>query len=245
MRPNSSKLDDMMAELEATPHSGQAEARSARLSRRNSYELVKRGLDVVGALAFGLLLSPVWLAAAAALKLTRFPTVLFKQQRVGQDGVIFTMLKFRTIRSAVQSDPAAQAAARLQFIAELEGRATPDANTGLFKTSAGPTSAVGRFLRRYSIDEIPQLLNVLLGDMSLVGPRPALPWEVELLSAEQRQRHLVRPGMTGLWQVSGRSTLTAREMLDLDLAYVRDVSLVQDLRILLKTPAAVLVWKSS
>ena len=235
----------MVAEIEETRRSGEALRRPTRLPRRNTYDIAKRGLDIAGALGFGVLLSPVWLAAAAALKLTGFPTVLFRQQRVGRDGVTFTMLKFRTVRTAAQADPAALTAARVQFIAELEGRAIPDPNTGLFKTNAGPTSSVGRFLRRYSIDEIPQLLNVLRGDMSLVGPRPALPWEVELLSNEQRQRHLVRPGMTGLWQVSGRSAITVREMLDLDLAYIRDASLMRDLRILLKTPAAVLIGKSS
>jgi lipopolysaccharide/colanic/teichoic acid biosynthesis glycosyltransferase len=100
---------------------------------------------------------------------------------------------------------------------------------------------MSRFLRRFSIDELPQLVNVILGDMSIVGPRPSLPWEVELFTPEQRRRHAVLPGITGLWQVSGRNRLNMQQMLALDLVYVEQQSFLLDLKILWQTMPAVLL----
>ena len=125
---------------------------------------------------------------------------------------------------------------------ELRGEGALDCADGVYKPKDDPrVTPAGRWLRRYSIDELPQLLNVLRGEMSLVGPRPSLPWEVELYTPEQRRRHGCLPGMTGLWQVSGRTRLSMIEMLELDLMYIRTRSLALDLRILARTPAAVLL----
>jgi lipopolysaccharide/colanic/teichoic acid biosynthesis glycosyltransferase len=129
---------------------------------------------------------------------------------------------------------------------ELLGDPGARAIDGVFKPQHDSRiTAVGRFLRRFSIDELPQLFNVLKGEMSLVGPRPSLPWEVELYSMEQRRRHQCVPGITGLWQVSGRNSLSMPEMLALDVAYVEQQSLLLDLKILLRTPYAVLFDRSA
>jgi lipopolysaccharide/colanic/teichoic acid biosynthesis glycosyltransferase len=128
--------------------------------------------------------------------------------------------------------------AHRQYVRELLTSDAPSAagTTGLYKLDADPrVTRVGRVLRRTSIDELPQLLNVIRGEMSLVGPRPALPWEAEMFDIAHRQRFLTPPGMTGLWQVSGRSTLTMRQALDLDVEYVQKQHFLLDLIILLKT----------
>jgi lipopolysaccharide/colanic/teichoic acid biosynthesis glycosyltransferase len=195
----------------------------------------KRGLDLgVGLVALALL-SPVMLAAAVAVRLSSPGPILFRQQRIGLNERPFTMLKFRTMY--VDADHSAQNALNLR---ELRGEAV--AEGGLYRLADDPRiTPVGHFLRRYSVDELPQLLNLLRGEMSLVGPRPALPWEVDLFTPEQRRRHASPPGLTGLWQVSGRNRLSMQEMLALDLAYVQHCTLGRDLAILLRTPAAVLL----
>jgi lipopolysaccharide/colanic/teichoic acid biosynthesis glycosyltransferase len=197
----------------------------------------KRVLDVtVGGVAL-ILLSPLMLVAAALIRLTSAGPVLFRQARVGRGERTFTMLKFRTMRVA----PAGAVEGVDAVREELEGTATPDEATGLYRPVNDPRiTAVGRFLRSTSIDELPQLFNVIRGEMSLVGPRPALPAEVELFTPEQRRRHLRQPGVTGLWQVGGRNLLSSREMLELDVDYVERCSLRLDLQILLRTPRAVL-----
>jgi lipopolysaccharide/colanic/teichoic acid biosynthesis glycosyltransferase len=197
----------------------------------------KRILDlVVGSTAL-ILLAPVMVLAAAAIAVTSRGPILFRQVRVGRGERPFMMLKFRTMRANAQTDDGRDA---LQN--ELSGSASPDPTTMLFRPSDDPRILpVGRFLRRFSIDELPQLWNVVRGDMSLVGPRPAPPSEVELFPPEQRERHRCPPGLTGLWQVSGRNLVSSREMLTLDMVYVRNRSLALDLRILLRTPRAVLV----
>lgn len=195
----------------------------------------KRCLDLGGGVLALVLLAPVMLLAALAVRLSSPGPVLFRQTRIGLGERPFTMLKFRTMY--VDADHAAQNALNLR---ELRGEAV--AEDGLYRLAADPRiTPVGRILRRYSIDELPQLLNLLRGEMSLVGPRPALPWEVELFTPEQRRRHASLPGLTGLWQVSGRNRLSMQQMLDLDLAYVEHCTLGGDLAILVRTPLAVLL----
>ncbi len=188
---------------------------------------VKRVIDVVGASALILLLSPVLLAAAASVKLGSTGPVLFRQRRTGLNGQEFDVLKLRTMH--VGSD---------QQRSSLAGH--NETGGHLFKIRQDPrVTRTGRWMRRFSLDELPQLFNVLMGHMSLVGPRP-LPVEDSAFDERARRRLLVRPGLTGLWQVSGRSTLNWEETLRLDLTYVDTWSLRLDLAILARTPKAVL-----
>lgn len=190
-------------------------------------QAVKSAFDrLVAALAL-VLLSPLFLAVAVAIKLDGPGPVLFRQTRVGRAGRTFTLLKFRTM-----VPDAERLKSRLAEANESDGV--------LFKIRNDPrVTPVGSWLRRYSIDELPQLVNVLRGDMSLVGPRPPLPSEVERFETDTRRRLVVKPGMTGLWQVSGRSNLSWEESVRLDLRYVENWSLVLDLLILWKTWRAV------
>ena len=175
-----------------------------------------------------LLLAPVFLALALAVRLTSTGPALFRQVRVGRAGSTFVMLKFRSMY--------ADAEERLASLREQS-----DHGDGvLFKMKEDPRiTRVGKFLRKYSLDELPQLINVLLGTMSLVGPRPPLPLEVARYEDHVHRRLLVKPGLTGLWQVSGRSDLSWDESVQLDLRYVENWSLGEDLFILWKTARAV------
>jgi lipopolysaccharide/colanic/teichoic acid biosynthesis glycosyltransferase len=196
----------------------------------------KRLLDIgLAALAL-VLLAPLMVVVAALVRATSPGPVLFRQVRIGLNEQPFVMFKFRTMRAGCSDEPL-----RELNLAELQGSADPGTSDGVFKLENDPrVTAVGRVLRRFSIDELPQLFNVLRGEMSLVGPRPALPWEVELFTPEQRRRHECVPGITGLWQVSGRNRLSMPDMLDLDLLYVARRSMLLDLWILLRTPFVVL-----
>lgn len=183
--------------------------------------------DRVASLLLLVLLSPLLAAIALAIRLDSSGPILFRHRRVGVAGKEFGLWKFRSM------------------IPEAELRhadLVPAGNSVLlFKVKADPrVTRVGRFLRKYSLDELPQLVNVLLGDMSLVGPRPQVAAEVEAYQAVHHRRLMVRPGMTGLWQVSGRSNLTWEESVQLDLSYVDNWSLTGDLVILLRTVGAVL-----
>lgn len=202
---------------------------------RRPYWLVKRIIDVVVALLLLLVLLPALLLMVLAVRATSPGPALFRQVRSGRHGRPFVMLKFRSMHA--NSDDAVH---RTYVTALLTEEAAPDGGlTGVYKLDRDPrVTSVGAFLRRMSLDELPQLINVLRGEMSLVGPRPALPWEVQLYNVEHRRRLEVPPGLTGLWQVSGRSRLTMRQALDLDLEYVSRCSTRLDLRILLRTPAA-------
>jgi lipopolysaccharide/colanic/teichoic acid biosynthesis glycosyltransferase len=196
----------------------------------------KRIVDLMVAIsAFGVA-APIMVVAAILVRLTSPGPALYRQTRIGQGEQPFTMFKLRTMY--VGSDDSAYREFNTQ---EILGNADPGTSDGIFKLEHDPRiTRVGRFLRRLSIDELPQLWNVIRGEMSLVGPRPLLPWEVELFTSEQRRRHDCAPGITGLWQVSGRSRLSTPEMLALDIAYVERQSLLFDLWILLRTPWAVL-----
>jgi lipopolysaccharide/colanic/teichoic acid biosynthesis glycosyltransferase len=188
-----------------------------------------RALDVTGAFGALLLLSPLLLAIAMWIRLDSPGPALFRQPRVGLDRRLFTAYKFRTMRVGDEDG-----AHRRLIEAELRGEDTARDGSTKLACDARITSA-GRFLRRTSLDELPQLLNVLRGEMSLVGPRPCLPWEADLFPAEFADRFTVRPGLTGLWQVSGRSTVGTLDMLRMDVDYVRSRRLRGDLRILLAT----------
>lgn len=210
------------------------EPRVRSSSRHRASVVAKRTIDLVGALLLLVLVAPVMLAIAAYIVVLDGRPVLFAQERVGRDGTTFRMLKFRTMWR--DNDDSAH---REQNRRELSGEAEAGAD-GSYKDRHDPRIMRGcSVLRRHSLDELPQLLNVVRGDMSLVGPRPALPWEAELFDVRYDDRDTVRPGMTGLWQVSGRSELSMREMLDLDLTYVRRRSTFGDLGILLRTPLVV------
>ncbi len=191
--------------------------------------LLKGTVDRLAALLVLLLASPVLLAAALAIRATSRGPALFVQTRVGADGKDFTIFKFRSMFTDAQD--------RLAGLAE----ANENADGLLFKMRNDPRiTPIGRFLRRFSIDELPQLLNVVVGDMSLVGPRPPLPSEVAQYGDDVRRRLLVRPGLTGLWQISGRSDLSWEESVRLDLHYVENWSLALDGMIIWKTVFAVL-----
>jgi lipopolysaccharide/colanic/teichoic acid biosynthesis glycosyltransferase len=214
--------------------SGSTEVRGRRV-------WAKRVLDVsLGAIAL-VLSVPLLVLAAIAIRISSHGPMLFRQQRIGQAGKPFTMWKFRTMR-VTNDDSAHRAYVRAML---LGGEHLQPGRLGLHKLDDDRVTAVGRLLRRTSVDELPQLFNVLRGDMSLVGPRPALPWEVELFSPIDRVRFDVKPGITGLWQVSGRSRLTMRQALELDRAYVTQQSFLLDLKILLKTVPVVLVARDA
>lgn len=184
---------------------------------------LKRAFDVVGATLGLILLSPLALAIAAAIRMTSAGPVLFKQERVGWRQQPFQILKFRTMVNGAES-----------LLGSLKEH--NEASGPLFKMKNDPRiTRVGKWLRRWSMDEIPQLLNVLKGDMSLVGPRPPLRAEVESYEAWQVDRLEVRPGLTGLWQVSGRSDKSFEDYVKLDLFYIANWSLAYDLFIVLKT----------
>jgi exopolysaccharide biosynthesis polyprenyl glycosylphosphotransferase len=189
---------------------------------------IKRAMDVVGSAVLLVVLSPVFLVIAIAVKVTSPGPVIFHQDRVGLGCKRFKMLKFRSmVANAEEILPT--------LLGESEG------NPLLFKMKDDPrVTRVGRFLRRYSLDELPQLVNVLRNDMSLVGPRPPLRREVEKYDDWAHRRLLVKPGMTGLWQTSGRSDLSWEDSLRLDLYYVENWSVVGDIVILWRTIRAVL-----
>jgi exopolysaccharide biosynthesis polyprenyl glycosylphosphotransferase len=186
--------------------------------------IVKAAVDRTAAAFLLLLIAPVLLTIAAAVRLTSRGPAFFRQTRIGKDGREFTMVKFRTM--VVDAE-----ARRAELAAQNErGEGL------LFKIRNDPRiTPLGRILRKYSIDELPQIINVLTGSMSLVGPRPPLPEEVALYGDDVRRRLLVKPGVTGLWQISGRSDLTWDESVRLDLRYVENWSLTLDLMILWKT----------
>jgi exopolysaccharide biosynthesis polyprenyl glycosylphosphotransferase len=195
--------------------------------------LAKRAADVVLTSLGLILISPIMIGVALAIKLQDGGPVIFRQTRVGRRGEPFTMFKFRSM----VIDAEARKAALLQ---NNEGKG------GLFKLSHDPRiTRLGKFLRDFSLDELPQLFNVLNGTMSLVGPRPHLAHELAQMPSEASRRSLVTPGLTGLWQVSGRSDLEGDDAVRLDLRYVENWSLTMDLLIMWKTASAVLAKRGA
>jgi exopolysaccharide biosynthesis polyprenyl glycosylphosphotransferase len=190
----------------------------------------KRAFDLAAALILIILFSPLLAAAAVAVRLSTPGPVLFRQERVGLNGEHFFMLKFRSM--------VVDAEQRLTDLRDVD-RAV--GNSVMFKMKNDPRiTPIGSFLRRFSLDELPQLFNVLGGSMSLVGPRPPLEREVAVYEHHVHRRFLVKPGITGLWQVSGRSNLSWEDTVRLDLYYVENWSITGDLLILWRTSRAVL-----
>ncbi|MCC7087267.1 MAG: sugar transferase [Pirellulales bacterium] len=190
------------------------------------YQRVKRCLDVAGAAVLLVLLAPILLAALVALSMTTRGRPLFSQERVGLCGRRFRMWKFRTMR--LDAD-------KLQHLVQN------DQDGPIFKNRRDPRiTKLGRILRKTSIDEMPQLVNVLLGDMSLVGPRPPVPKEVDQYKTWQKRRLSVKPGLTCKWQISGRSDIGFEDWVRMDLWYVQHQGLWTDLGLLIRTPLKVI-----
>ena len=200
----------------------------------SSAQMIKRTFDLIAAALAILLLLPLWLFIALLIKLDSKGTVFYTQERVGMDGRLFLLYKFRTMTA--DADPEIHKEYQRAFI---EGRAEAnlgDASKPTYKLFADPrVTRVGKWLRRTSLDEVPQLLNVLMSDMSIVGPRPPIAYEVESYALWHRKRLDMKPGLTGLWQVSGRNRLPFDEMVRLDLYYIENWSLLLDVKIILRT----------
>lgn len=200
--------------------------------------LLKRSTDIIGASAIILLTSPVWAVLAWLIKRESPGPVFHSQERVGMDGKVFPMIKFRSMRPDADS-PENVAAHQEAMRRNITGEITEGSLHGKVENDPRITR-IGEWMRRYSVDELPQMLNVVRGDMSLVGPRPPIPYEVEMYADWHRSRFHVKPGITGLWQVSGRNRLPFQEMVQLDIYYIENWSLWMDLSILLRTLPVVL-----
>jgi lipopolysaccharide/colanic/teichoic acid biosynthesis glycosyltransferase len=196
----------------------------------NVQTTARRLLDVLVASTALVLLTPVLALIALAIRVESRGPVIFRQRRLGQGLRPFTVLKFRTMRHE------ADAAPHRDYVHSLIDRPAAGERGELYKLSVdNRITRVGRFLRSWSLDELPQLVNVLRGEMALVGPRPVIPYEVERYPERYLPRFTVKPGLTGLWQVSGRNERTYEEMVRFDIEYARHASLLLDLRILAKT----------
>lgn len=187
-----------------------------------------RTFDIAVATVALIILWPLILVIALAIRMTSRGPVIFQQDRVGLDGEVFTMFKFRTMQAGATDDTLRDMIAR-----ELAGEDTSVG--GSFKPVDSRVTRIGHWLRRTSMDEIPQFVNVLKGDMALVGPRPCLVWEADLFPHKYAARFAVKPGITGLWQTNGRSNLSTLDMLSIDITYVSLRSFFGDVAILLQT----------
>jgi exopolysaccharide biosynthesis polyprenyl glycosylphosphotransferase len=200
----------------------------------NAARITKRAFDLLIASLTLALLSPFWLVVSVLIKLDSKGPVFYKQERVGMDGRLFLFYKFRTMRAG--ADDASHRDYLKQYIAGDAGTNLGNEEKPVYKLKGDArVTRLGRLLRRLSLDELPQLLNVLRGDMSIVGPRPPIPYEVEAYELWHRKRLDMKPGLTGLWQVSGRNRLPFEEMVRLDLFYIENWSLLLDLKIILRT----------
>jgi lipopolysaccharide/colanic/teichoic acid biosynthesis glycosyltransferase len=200
---------------------------------------LRRTADIVVATALVVILAPLLLAVTVAIRLDSRGPAFFRQRRVGRDEREFTLIKFRSMR--LDADPKGHREYVRSLIKSGQNGSHPPDQEGLYKLVVDPRiTRVGRVIRRWSIDELPQLFNVIVGDMTLVGPRPVIPYEVAEYPAWYRRRFAVKPGLTGLWQVSGRSERTYEEMVRLDVEYAETRSLLMDLGIFARTPWVVL-----
>jgi lipopolysaccharide/colanic/teichoic acid biosynthesis glycosyltransferase len=197
--------------------------------------IARRTLDLALASLAIVVLSPVLIALALAIRLDSRGPALFRQRRIGFGQREFTVLKFRSMR------PDADPRSHRDYVTALIQGKNASGGENLYKLAVDDRiTAVGRWIRRWSLDELPQLFNVIAGDMSLVGPRPAIPYEVTEYPSWYLRRFEVKPGLTGLWQVSGRNERTYEEMVSLDIEYAERRSLLLDLSILARTPWTVL-----
>lgn len=194
------------------------------VNQNGLYLFMKRLMDICGALGGVILLSPVFIIVTILIKLENPKgPVFFKQIRVGKDGKEFGMYKFRSMVTDAEE--------RLKDLLQHN-----EVSGAMFKMKEDPrVTRIGKFIRKTSIDELPQLLNVLKGEMSLVGPRPPLPREVKEYTSYDKQRLLITPGCTGLWQVTERNSVGFKEMVELDLTYIRNRGIIFDLKIIIKT----------
>lgn len=238
----------------ASPRQGGSVAAARSASERAAPEVpkprvtmnlrAKRMLDVAGGSAVLLVSSPLMLGIAALIKLSSRGPVLFVQERVGYQGKKFPFFKFRSMHE--DADDAIHRDYIKRWIRDGEASAQEVNGEKLHKLVDDPrVFRFGRFIRKYSLDELPQLFNVLRGEMSLVGPRPALPYEVDVYSPYHRQRFEGPPGLTGLWQVSGRNRVPFEEMVRLDIEYLENWSLRKDLSILFRTLRVVIFEPAS
>lgn len=193
------------------------------ISTSSVYIFAKRLLDITAAIIAIILLSPLFVVIGIMLKLDSPGPVLFKQKRCGTGGRVFEIFKFRSMVANAEQ-------------LKHEVKEKNEVSGPMFKMKNDPrVTSIGKFIRKTSIDELPQLINVLLGDMSLVGPRPPILSEVEQYEAWQRLRLSVKPGITGFWQVSARNTVSFEEMVRMDMRYIRERNLWYDLKIIAKT----------
>ena len=219
---------------------------SKQADRQRTAGAMKRAIDIFGSIVALLLLAPAFLVIAAAVKAGSKGPVFFRQPRLGKHGKPFVFLKFRSMYAGNDASTHKEYIKKL-IAGQAERHKSNGNGEGVFKLTADARiTRVGSFLRRTSLDELPQFYNVLKGDMSLVGPRPPIPYEVENYDVWHRRRFLeAKPGITGLWQVSGRSRVTFDEMVRLDLRYARSWSPWMDIKILLQTPRAVVLGEGA
>ena len=215
---------------EPSAGTGQAAFRRSRFER-----FLKRSTDILMSLAVLVLGFPFFLAIALLIKLTSKGPVFFKQERIGENGGVFAFFKFRTMRT--DSDDSIHREFTRNFIQGRLPEPSLDAGKSeVYKMTDDPrVTAVGGFLRKTSLDELPQFINILRGEMTIVGPRPPLPYEYECYDEWHKLRLRVRPGLTGLWQVNGRSSVPFHEMVKMDIYYIENWSLMLDFKIMLKT----------
>lgn len=218
------------------------------VNKRDSNKIIKRVIDIFGSLLCILIFSPLFLIIPIIIRATSKGPILFRQERIGQFGEKFTFLKFRTMY--VNNDSKIHQEYIKKFISKqgsYEAKDNSGGNGTVYKIKDDPrVTAIGRFLRKTSLDELPQFINVLKGDMSLVGPRPPLAYEVAIYDIWHRRRVMeVKPGITGLWQTKGRSSTTFNEMVRLDIRYIKEKSVWLDIKILFLTPWVVLTGKGA
>jgi len=202
------------------------------------YDVVKRMFDLFAALTLLFVLAPLLALCAVLVALDSPGPILFRQKRVGRGGKEFTFLKFRSMRADASAET--HKAYAVEFVRGTAARQASKSDQVFKLVNDSRVTRVGRWLRRTSLDELPQLWNVVRGEMSLVGPRPPLPYEAEHYKPRHLRRLAVKPGITGLWQVQGRSRTTFEQMVDLDIQYVERRSLWFDIKILISTIPVVL-----
>ena len=201
--------------------------------KRYLYFFIKRVFDIIASLTGLIILSPVLLITSIAIKIEDKGPVIFSQERVGRNGNTFKMYKFRSMYTNAE-----------EILKELKD--LNEADGPVFKMKNDPRiTKVGRFIRKYSIDELLQLINIIRGDMSVVGPRPALPKEVAEYDEFAKQRLLVKPGLSCYWQISGRSDIGFEQWMRLDVKYIKEMGILTDLKIILLTIPAVLKGEGS